>query len=75
MTVRAKFQLTYITQNCWSETSRTLKFTPQYDTSIPEDARFSKATTSGCFEITCDNPAALEKLEIGKFYYFDITPA
>ncbi len=75
MTVRAKFALTSITSHSWSPTSKTLKFTPQYDPSIPEDQRFQKASPSGMFEITIDNPAALEQFELGKTYYFDATLA
>jgi hypothetical protein len=75
MTVRAKFTLASITHHMWSGESKTLRFQAQYDTSIPEDQRFQKATPSGHFEMQCDNPAALAQLEMGKAYYFDITPA
>jgi hypothetical protein len=75
MTVRAKFTLTSVTQHAWSADSKTLRFQAQYDTSIPEDQRFQKATPSGQFEMQCDNPAANAQFELGKAYYFDITPA
>lgn len=71
--VRAKFCLTSITQQSYGS-GRTLRFQPQYDESIPEDKRFAQATPSGSFEMYCDNPAALEQLELGKQYYFDISP-
>ncbi|MFP3186793.1 MAG: hypothetical protein RXR52_36625 [Paraburkholderia sp.] len=74
MTVRAKFQLQQVTANHWGP-SKTLKFYASYDPSIPEDQRFAKATPSGSFEMTVDNPAALEQFELGKQYYFDITEA
>ncbi|MFP3564710.1 hypothetical protein [Paraburkholderia sp. SIMBA_030] len=75
MSVRAKFQLQSVTAHAWSPTSKTLKFSAMYDTSIPEDQRFQKATPSGSFEMTVDNPAALEQFNLGEHYYFDITPA
>ena len=69
--VRAKFCLTGVHFN-YGE-SRTLTFEARYDESIAEDIRFAKATPCGKFEMTCDNPAALKQLELGKHYYFDIT--
>lgn len=75
MTVRAKFQLQSITEHFWNKGSKTLKFHASYDPSIPEDQRFQQATPSGTFEMQCDNPAALAQFEMGKQYYFDITPA
>ena len=74
MNVRAKFRLTEVTEMHFGAGKR-LKFTAEYDTSIPEDARFQKATPWGEFSMLVDNPAALEQFELGKPYYFDITPA
>lgn len=73
MAVRAKFQLQEIRTHCWG-TSKTLVFRPMYDTSIPEDQRFSDATPSGEFIMMVNNPNALAQMEIGKFYYVDFTP-
>lgn len=73
MTVRAKFTLTAITSHAYG--GKTLRFQPVYDQSIPEDQRFQKATPSGQFDMTVDNPVALEQFELGKAYYFDATPA
>lgn len=75
MAIRAKFQLQSITGHYWSNSTKTLKFYASYDSSIPEDQRFAQATPSGTFEMTVDNPAALAQFELGKQYYFDITPA
>lgn len=76
MPVRAKFVLTAITRRSWDRgAGATVRFDAQYDQSIPEDRRFSKATPSGHFEMQVDNPSALEQLELGKAYYLDITPA
>ncbi|MHB1273619.1 MAG: hypothetical protein ACYCZD_12795 [Rhodanobacter sp.] len=75
MSVRAKFKLMEVTVHSWDPNARTLKFHAQYDTSIPEDQRFQEATPSGSFEMLCTNPAANAQFELGKNYYFDITPA
>ncbi|PXW23424.1 hypothetical protein [Paraburkholderia caballeronis] len=78
MTVRAKFRLSDITEHHWpwSKTpAKTLKFTADYDPSIPEDQRFQEATPQGNFEMLCTNPVALAQFELGKSYYFDITLA
>ena len=73
--VRAKFMLLEVRQHSYTQHGRTLVFGPQYDASIPEDQRFAQATPSGHFEMFVDNPAALQQLELGKQYYFDISPA
>lgn len=75
MSVRAKFRLDTVSSHSWHANARTLTFSAQYDTSIPEDQRFQEATPSGTFEMLCTNPKALEQFELGKAYYFDITPA
>jgi hypothetical protein len=75
MTVRAKFKLVEMTHMDYSPDAKRLKFNAEYDTSIPEDQRFQKATPWGQFEMQCDNPAANAQFELGKTYYFDITPA
>jgi hypothetical protein len=54
--------------------SKTLNFTSQYDTSIPEDQRFQKATPSASAKFVVDNPAALEQFVPGECYYLDFTP-
>jgi len=54
--------------------SRKYVFQPQYDTSIPEDQRFAKASPSGKFEIMVDNPAVHDQFKVGQAYYFDATP-
>lgn len=72
--VRAKMKLTEINQHAHS-TNQKLTIQAEYDTSIPEDQKFSKATPSAKFEIYVDNPAALEQLKLGQTYYFDISPA
>jgi hypothetical protein len=76
MTVRAKFTLVEMASMHWSPDAKRLKFNAEYDASIPEDQRFQKATPwGGQFEMQCDNPVANAQFELGKPYYFDITPA
>ncbi len=74
MTVRCKFQLSSIKQSA-SSSGKTYEFTPQYDETIPEDQKFSKYTPSGLFTMWVDNPPVEAQFELGKQYYFDITPA
>ena len=75
MTVRAKLQLQSVTGHYWNKDVKTLKFGVMYDSSIPEDMNFCKATPSGQIELQIDNPAAVEQFELGKFYYVDFSPA
>lgn len=75
MSVRAKMVLSAITSHSWSAESKTLKFSTQYDASIPEDQRFQKATPSGFIEMQVDNPAALAQFQLGKAYYVDFSDA
>lgn len=73
--VRAKMVLSAITSHSWNAQSKTLKFTAQYDPSIPEDRRFQQATPSGSIEMQVDNPRAVEAFTLGKAYYVDFTEA
>lgn len=76
MAVRAKFTVSSITQTHYGQPqARTVKLTPEYDTSIPEDQRFSDATPSGEFTMYINNPRALEELALGKKFYIDLTEA
>jgi hypothetical protein len=72
MTVRAKFYLSAITERVGG--GKTLRFETQYDSSIPEDVRFTKATPWGSVEMQIDNPAAIEQFKLGSFYYADFAP-
>lgn len=73
-TIRSKFKLVEIHQLHWSQTARRLVFQAEYDEKIPEDQRFQKATPSGRFEMTVDNPSALGLFKLGDCYYFDASP-
>lgn len=76
MTIRAKIQLTHITQSSWgNKDDRILKFAAIYDETIPEEQRFQKATPSAEFTMTVNNPVALEQFVLGEKYYVDFTLA
>lgn len=72
MSVRAKF----VVQNVTPQGSgKQIKLAAQYDTSIPEDQRFSTATPWGELTMLVDNPKAADQFEIGKAYYLDFSKA
>jgi hypothetical protein len=70
MTVRAKVRCDSLVGN--EVTFGTVYEDPAKDT---ENARFTKATPWGQIKLGIDNPAALERFEVGKEYYVDFTPA
>jgi len=72
--VRAKFKVVSVTQHTDYVAARTIKLAPVYDESIPEDRRFAQATPSGELTMYVNNPAAIEALPLGKFFYLDFTP-
>lgn len=73
MSVRAKFTVQEHRTTQWGATTVVLR--PQYDTSIPEDQRYSKATPTGEMSMQIDNPPALAQFELGKTFYVDFTQA
>jgi len=72
--VRAKFQVVEVAQNVSGGEARKIKLSPIYDQTIPEDRRFAQATPSGELTMYLTNPAAIEQLTLGKFFYLDFTP-
>jgi hypothetical protein len=73
--VRAKLRLTEITDVAWSAARKKLRFECQYDNTIPENQRFQQATPEGHIELVVDNPAAINALKLGNYYYVDFTSA
>jgi hypothetical protein len=71
--VRAKFRLDAITNHAYGGTS--FIFNAVMDDGTEENKRFSTATPSGKLEVWVNNPAAIEKFEMGKSYYLDFTVA
>lgn len=77
MQIVAKFMLTEILhQHYGSVEYYTFKFHPQYDQSLPEDLRFSKATPTGSFEMSVDNLPVREflKQNLGKQFKLLLMP-
>lgn len=74
MSVRAKFTVQSHKKWAGPYGSTEVVLSPQYDTSIPEDQRFAKATPQGSISLTIDNPAAVDQLTLGKAFYVDFTP-
>lgn len=76
MSVRCKFQFTEEKKFGFDKGVRSeVVFKTAYDQSVAqEDAAFSKFTPQGELRATIDNPVALERLQLGEFYYIDITP-
>lgn len=45
----------------------------EYDPNLPEDSRFSQATPSAKYEISCNNPAVLARMKPGAKFWVDMT--
>ena len=77
MATRAKMKCSFVRTSDYGAgltQYKIVRFDAQYDQSIPEDQRFQKATPTGHIEMQIDNPAALEQLIPGKYYYVDFSP-
>lgn len=72
--VRAKFRVVEIREHLHNPKARTVILRPEYDSTIEEDRRFAQATPSGELSMFVDNPAALEQLPVGGYFYIDICP-
>lgn len=73
MSVRGKFKVQRITRDAWNPEGGIVKLEAVY-TGTPEDNTYSAATPCGSIEMTVTNPAAYEKLSLGKSFYVDFTP-
>ncbi|MFC6080898.1 hypothetical protein [Sphaerisporangium aureirubrum] len=51
---------------------RKIRFTPEYDASVPEDQRYARYTPSGELWLMVTNPAV--DFRPGQSYYLDFTP-
>jgi hypothetical protein len=69
--VRGKFKVQETTKYAWPGTKVILK--AEYDTTIPEDARYATATPSGTIEMYVNNPPAESFFIPGKYYYIEFT--
>lgn len=70
--VRGKFRVIKISETAYGS-GKEVVLQPEYDTSIDEDRRYSKATPSGQITMFIDNPPALEYLKLGEYFYVDFT--
>jgi hypothetical protein len=50
---------------------KTIQLNAEYDSSIPEDQRFSKATPSFSLTMYVTNPAVIERMTEGKYFYIE----
>ena len=71
--VRGKFHISKVASVAWSPTAKEITLQAIYDTSIPENERFSRATPSGSITMTVDNPPASDELALGKYFYVDFS--
>lgn len=74
MAIRAKFRCNSV--EFWGDPTndnapRTYVFQAVYDTSTPENERFTKATPVGELRMRVDNPGA--RFDVGAYYYLDFT--
>ena len=76
MAIRCKFQCV-TKEPAWESSTDHFRIVleARYDTTIPEDQKFSKYTPTGKLETVISNPAALAQIEVGKSYYIDMIPA
>jgi hypothetical protein len=72
--VRAKYQVTAVTEFAWSAVEREVTFEARYDASIPEDHRYALEIPSGKLTMIINNPEALDQFQVGKTFYLDFTP-
>lgn len=75
--VRAKFRCSTEATTKWAadqeNAPRTYQFTAAYDTTVPEDQRYAKATPIGTLTMQVDNPDVT--FLPGRSYYLDLTLA
>jgi len=73
ITVRAKMRCVQVVTHDggW----QTIKFHAQYDETLPEDRRFSKATPNGSAEFSLSTDVLIGHYKPGTCYYFDVVEA
>jgi hypothetical protein len=73
MKIRGKFTVLSHKKAHYNPTQSEVTFGAIYDTTIPEDQRYSEATPSGRIEMTVKESVA-EQWPLGKQFYVDVTP-
>lgn len=71
ITARCKFKVQDVTHHAYG--GRTVKLSAQYDSSLPEDRAFAKATPTGEMTVRIDNPVVFDVFEPGVEVYIDVT--
>jgi hypothetical protein len=74
MTLRIRFRITERADLLFSPAAKRLTFAAAMDDEIPEADRLALGTPSISFTAICDNPAALDLLDLGADLYFDVKP-
>ena len=69
---RGKFKVIQITRNHYNPQAAEIKLGAVYSQS-PEDQTYATATPSAEITMQVTNPAAAEKLQLGKSFYVDFT--
>ena len=70
--VRGKFKVTTVTRNHYNPDAAEVVLEAVYSQN-PEDQSYSAATPSAKITMSVSNPAAVEKLALGKSFYVDFT--
>lgn len=74
--VLAKFTVSHFdTREGAHYVQKSVVLNTQYDPSLPEDRRFTKATPMGEMKMQIDNPEALAFFKPGKSYYVEFKEA
>lgn len=70
MSIRCLMRLDAIVPNTWGGWQA--MFSCSYDDKLAEEGRsFQKATPNGSATYQIDNPAAIQQLVVGEYYYVD----
>lgn len=73
MIIRGLMVVNTITRNSYND-SVTIGMAAQYDSSIPEERRFSRATPNATLTMTVDGTVAAEQFSLGRKFYLDFQP-
>jgi hypothetical protein len=76
MSVRAKFQVTQISQStAWGNGPHETSEVTMNAVSGEANKTWSKWTPGGTLKMQINNPEALNQFKIGEFYFLDFSPA
>ena len=69
--IRARCRVAEVTKTV--EDSICVSLIAVYDHGIEENRRFAKATPAGSIELWVDNPPTSDYLQLGEYFYLDLT--